>query len=80
MLRKNLPRTYARLAQYSPPFQSRRSQLIWKIYGRRRDGSGLVAAYPGPREASVPLMYASTSAICWGVWRVSGWPVSGSCG
>ncbi|MGH7222226.1 MAG: hypothetical protein ACRELF_03280, partial [Gemmataceae bacterium] len=37
-LRKNLPRTYARLAQYSPPFQSRRSPLIWKVYGRRLDG------------------------------------------
>ena len=37
-LRKGLPRTYARLAQYSPPFQSRRSPLIWKIYGRRLDG------------------------------------------
>ncbi len=37
-LRRNLPRTYARLAQYSPPFQSRRSLLIWKVYGRRLDG------------------------------------------
>lgn len=37
-LRKGLPRTYARLAQYSPPFQSRRSLLIWKVYGRRLDG------------------------------------------
>jgi hypothetical protein len=33
-----LPQTYARLAQYSPPFQSRRSLLIWKIYGKRLDG------------------------------------------
>jgi hypothetical protein len=33
-----VPRTYARLAQYSPPFQSRRSPLIWKIYGSRLDG------------------------------------------
>jgi Hydrazine synthase alpha subunit middle domain len=37
-LRQNLPRTYARMAQYSPPFQSRRSLLIWKVYGRRLDG------------------------------------------
>jgi hypothetical protein len=37
-LRRNLPRTYARLAQYSPPFQSRRSPLIWKVYGKRLDG------------------------------------------
>lgn len=35
---KGLPRTYARLAQYSPPFQARRSPLIWKIYGERLDG------------------------------------------
>ena len=26
------------MAQYSPPFQSRRSPLIWKIFGRRLDG------------------------------------------
>jgi hypothetical protein len=37
-LRRGLPRTYARLAQYSPPFQSRRSLLIWKVYGKRLDG------------------------------------------
>lgn len=37
-LPRNVPRTYARLAQYSPPFQSRRSPLIWKVYGRRLDG------------------------------------------
>jgi hypothetical protein len=37
-LPQDIPRTYARLAQYSPPFQSRRSPLIWKIYGRRLDG------------------------------------------
>jgi hypothetical protein len=35
---QGVPRTYARLAQYSPPFQSRRSPLIWKVYGRRLDG------------------------------------------
>jgi hypothetical protein len=34
----NVPRTYARLAQYSPPFQSRRSLVMWKIYGQRLDG------------------------------------------
>jgi hypothetical protein len=33
-----LPRTYARLVQYSWAFQSRRSPLIWKVYGRRLDG------------------------------------------
>ncbi len=37
-LPQNVPRTYARLAQYSPPFQSRRSPRIWKVYGRRLDG------------------------------------------
>jgi hypothetical protein len=37
-LPRNVPRTYARLAQYSPPFQSRRSLLIWKLYGQRLDG------------------------------------------
>jgi hypothetical protein len=37
-LPQDVPRTYARLAQYSPPFQSRRSPLIWKIYGSRLDG------------------------------------------
>ena len=35
---KGVPRTYARLAQYSSPFQSRRSPLIWKVYGERLDG------------------------------------------
>jgi hypothetical protein len=35
---QGVPRTYARLAQYSPPFQSRSSKLIWKVYGRRLDG------------------------------------------
>jgi hypothetical protein len=33
-----LPRTYARLVQYSWAFQSRRSPLIWKVYGKRLDG------------------------------------------
>jgi hypothetical protein len=37
-LPKNVPQTYARLAQYSPPFQSRRNMLIWKVYGERLDG------------------------------------------
>ena len=35
---KRLPRTYARLVKYSWAFQSRRSPLIWKLYGRRLDG------------------------------------------
>jgi len=35
---QGLPRSYARLAQYSWAFQSRRSPLIWKIHGRRLDG------------------------------------------
>ena len=35
---QGVPGTYVRLAQYSPPFQSRRSPLIWKVYGRRLDG------------------------------------------
>jgi hypothetical protein len=33
-----VPKTYARLAQYSAPFQSRSNKLVWKIYGRRLDG------------------------------------------
>jgi hypothetical protein len=33
-----LPRTYARLVQYSWAFQSRRSPLIWKLHGKRLDG------------------------------------------
>jgi hypothetical protein len=37
-LRAGLPRTYARLAQYSWAYQSRRSPLIWKLYGERLDG------------------------------------------
>jgi hypothetical protein len=37
-LPRNVPQTYARLAQYSPPFQSRRNLLIWKVYGERLDG------------------------------------------
>jgi len=35
---KELPQTYARLVQYAWAYQSRRSPLIWKIYGRRLDG------------------------------------------
>lgn len=35
---KELPRTYARLVQYAWAYQSRRSPLIWKIYGERLDG------------------------------------------
>jgi hypothetical protein len=37
-VRQGLPRYYARLAQYSWAFQSRRSPLIWKVYGKRLDG------------------------------------------
>jgi hypothetical protein len=36
--RSKLPTTYARLAQYSWAFQSRRSPWIWKLWGRRLDG------------------------------------------
>ncbi len=37
-VRQGLPRNYARLVQYCWAFQSRRSPLIWKIYGQRLDG------------------------------------------
>jgi hypothetical protein len=46
-----LPRTYARLVQYSWAYQSRRSPLIWKIYGRRLDG------FANDDIASPPLNY-----------------------
>ena len=60
-LRKNLPRTYVRLAQYSPPFQSRCSPLIWKIYGRRLDG------FPNEDIPSPPLDYDNDQHIVnWG--------------
>lgn len=36
--RGKLPHTYVRLVQYSWAFQSRRSPLIWKVYGQRMDG------------------------------------------
>jgi hypothetical protein len=35
---QGLPKTYARLVQYSWAYQARRSPLIWKIYGERLDG------------------------------------------
>jgi hypothetical protein len=35
---KGMPETYARLAQRSWVFESRRSPLIWHVYGRRLDG------------------------------------------
>ena len=35
---QGLPRTYARLVQYSWAFQSRRSPLVWMVYGKRLDG------------------------------------------
>jgi hypothetical protein len=37
-LPRGLPRNYARLVQYAWAFQSRRSPLIWKVYGKRLDG------------------------------------------
>lgn len=46
-----LPRTYARLVQYSWAFQARRSPLIWKIYGKRLDG------FHNDDIASPPLDY-----------------------
>jgi hypothetical protein len=48
---KELPRTYARLVQYCWSYQSRRSPLIWKIYGRRLDG------FQNDDIASPPLDY-----------------------
>ena len=35
---KGLPKSYARIVQYAWAFQSRRSPLIWKVYGKRLDG------------------------------------------
>jgi hypothetical protein len=45
---RRLPRTYARLVQYAWAFQSRRSPLIWKLYGQRLDGfdNGDIASPP----------------------------------
>ncbi len=37
-VRQGLPRNYARLVQYCWAFQSRRSPLVWKVYGKRLDG------------------------------------------
>ena len=37
-IRQGLPHNYARLVQYSWAFQSRRSPLVWKLYGKRLDG------------------------------------------
>ena len=48
---QGLPRTYARLVQYSWAFQSRRSPLIWKVYGKRLDG------FDNDDIASPPLDY-----------------------
>ncbi|MDB5337316.1 MAG: hypothetical protein JWN70_2935, partial [Planctomycetaceae bacterium] len=48
---RELPRTYARLVQYSWAYQSRRSPLIWKIYGQRLDG------FQNDDIASPPLDY-----------------------
>ncbi|NIP92245.1 MAG: hypothetical protein GWO24_01720, partial [Akkermansiaceae bacterium] len=49
--RDKLPHTYARLAQYSWAFQSRRSPLVWKIFGKRLDG------FDNDDIASPPLDY-----------------------
>jgi hypothetical protein len=37
-LPEGLPRTYARLVQYTWAFQSRRSPLMWMVHGQRLDG------------------------------------------
>ena len=50
---REAPRTYARLVQYCWSYQSRRSPLIWKIYGQRLDG------FDNGDIASPPLDYHS---------------------
>lgn len=54
---KELPRTYARLVQYAWAYQSRRSPLIWKIYGRRLDG------FENDDIASPPLDYENEKNV-----------------
>lgn len=54
---KALPRTYARLVQYAWAYQSRRSPLIWKIYGQRLDG------FHNDDIASPPLDYESEKNV-----------------
>jgi hypothetical protein len=54
---KALPRTYARLVQYCWAYQSRRSPLIWKVYGRRLDG------FHNDDIASPPLDYENEKNV-----------------
>ncbi len=54
---KELPRTYARLTQYSWAYQSRRSPLIWKVYGERFDG------FHNDDIASPPLDYENEKNV-----------------
>ncbi|HZL87846.1 MAG TPA: hypothetical protein VFB96_05665 [Pirellulaceae bacterium] len=54
---KELPRTYARLVQFSWAYQSRRSPLIWKIYGQRLDG------FHNDDIASPPLDYENEKNV-----------------
>jgi hypothetical protein len=54
---REAPRTYARLVQYCWSYQSRRSPLIWKIYGRRLDG------FDNRDIASPPLDYLSEQNV-----------------
>jgi hypothetical protein len=54
---KELPRTYARLVQYAWAYQSRRSPLIWKVYGRRLDG------FSNDDIASPPLDYENEKNV-----------------
>jgi hypothetical protein len=54
---QGLPKSYARLAQYSWAFQSRRSPLIWKVYGERLDG------FTNDDIPSPPLDYESENDV-----------------
>jgi len=54
---KELPRSYARLVQHSWAYQSRRSPLIWKIYGQRLDG------FHNDDIASPPLDYQNEKNV-----------------
>jgi hypothetical protein len=55
--RAKLPHSYVRLAQYSWAFQSRRSPLIWKIYGKRLDG------FANEDVPSPPLDYLDEQSV-----------------
>ncbi len=55
--RSKLPYSYVRLTQYSWAFQSRRSPLIWKIYGKRLDG------FENEDIASPPLDYEDPQSV-----------------